>query len=128
MMKRCKVSKARGYTARVTGDPLSGAGTSLDLSLVCFTELGSLKAVKAASAIIDYFSKQMFIGIDDSVVSVNSTLPSRISRLLTTSWKLNDGTITPIHISEISQKHQVERIGHSYLCSKYLNFSEMLNP
>ena len=42
---------------------------------------------------------------------------SRISRLLSTTWKTDDGTITP---SEVSQKHLCEKVGQSYPCTKAL--------
>lgn len=117
------VTKARGYTARISmvihclEQALHSISHSSDSqNWDCKV---SLKAVKAASAIIDHFNKQKFImlGIDDGVDSINSTLSSRMSRLLTLSWKSSDGTITP---SEISQKHLSEKVGQSYPCSKAL--------
>ena len=83
----------------------------------------SVKAMKLASAINDHFNKQKFImlGLDEINSDADSfdgvPLSNRMCRLLSITWKADDGTITP---SEVNQKHLCERVGQSYPCSKAL--------
>ena len=72
----------------------------------------SLKAVKAASAIINHFIKQkhIMIGVDADASTQPCFLSSKMCRLLSATWKTTDGTI----------KHLSERVGQSYPVNKAL--------
>ena len=128
------LSKARGYCARIDMviHALEQALQQLDRSDLD-TSADDVqpdwecrvtpKAVKAAPEIISHFNQQKFImlglNLDTDSEEDNSgssiSLPKKIVRLLSTTWRSNDGCITP---SEVCQKHISERVGHSYPSSK----------
>ena len=62
-----------------------------------WTTAVSVKAVKAASTIIDHFNQQKFIMLglsadnSDNLVNDDSSMSSQMSRLLSVTFKANDG-------------------------------------
>ena len=120
------LSKARGYCARIAMvihsleqalENISQQPQSSQPQL--WESRVSLKAIKAASAIIHHFIKQKFImlGVDADTSTQPCLLSSKMCRLLSATWKTADGTINP---SEVSQKHLCERVGHGYPSHKAL--------
>ena len=113
--------KARGYCARIAMviHSLEQALQSIhhESEQQDWDSNVSVKAMKSASAIIDHFNKQKFImlGLDEIDSDADSSdvvpLSNRMCRLLSITWRADDGTITP---SEVSQKHLCDRVGQSY--------------
>ena len=120
------LSKARGYCARIA---MVIHSLEQALQSISYDESEqedwdskvSVKAAKSASAIIHHLNKQKFItlGVDETDPDADSSqtgaLSNKMYRLLSITWKTDDGTITP---SEVSQKHLCERVGQSYPCTK----------
>ena len=107
------LSKARGYCARIAMviciHSLKQALQSIhyESEQQDWDSNVSVKAMKSASMIIDHFNKQKFImlgldEIDSDADSSDVPLSIRMCRLLSITWRADDGTITP---SEVSQKH-----------------------
>ena len=120
------LSKARGYCARIAMVIHSLEQTLQSIyhdesDFEDWDSKVSVKAAKSASAIIHHLNKQKFImlGVDETDPDANSSqtgaLSNRMCRLLSITWKADDGTITP---SEVTQKHLCERVGQSYPYSK----------